>query len=99
MIINFAIFKFKKYLSSKGLVHLKAYRDFVLKYRNCVLAEISKSINDDGEYFFFSMWKNKEDLNKLNENLKETGAAQRSFFELINILEKEPEFRLFELIE
>lgn len=99
MLTDIAIFRFKEYQIKTGLIHLKAHRDFLLTQNGCLEAEILKSTDRENEYLLISKWKDQESFDESIENLRKTGIAQRSVFELLNILEKEPVFERFKSLK
>ena len=99
MIIGFGLFKFKEDSTQQGMTHLLHHLELEKRQSGILEGYVAKGLDDPTSFFIYTKWDSMESREAMHEAIRTSPEAGKRFSEIVKLMDKEPIFGTFEVIE
>lgn len=99
MIIGFGLFKFKEDSTQQGMVHLLHHLELEKRQSGILEGYVAKGLDDPTSFLIYTKWDSKESREAMHKAIRTSPETGKRFSEIVKLMDKEPIFGTFEVIE
>ena len=99
MIIGFGLFKFKEDSTEQGMAHLLEHLELEKRQSGNLEGYVARGLADTASFLIYTKWDSKESREAMHEAIRTNPEVGRRFSEIMKLIDKEPIFGAFEVIE
>jgi heme-degrading monooxygenase HmoA len=99
MIIGFGLFKFKEDSTQQGMTHLLEHLELEKRQSGNLEGYVARGLADTASFLIYTKWDSKESREAMHKSVRKDPETERRFSEIMKLVDKEPIFGAFEVIE
>ena len=99
MIVGIGLFQFKEDSSDRAMNLLLEHMDQEKKSKGIVRGYVARSMDSPAFILIYTEWKSEESRREMHKMLRETPGIEHRFSEIMKLMEGEPLFSTFEVMD
>jgi len=99
VIIGFGLFKFKENSARRGMALLSEHIEFEKGQSGLLEGYVARGLDDPTSFFILTKWDSRKSREAMHEATRTNPEADKRFSEIVELMDKEPVFGTFEVME
>ena len=99
MIVGFGLFKFKEDSAQRGTALLLEHMELEKRQKGNLEGYVARRLDDPTSFFIYTKWDSRESRQAMGEATHAHPETEKRFSEIMKLIDKEPMFGTFEVIE
>ncbi len=99
MVTGFGLFKFKEDSAQRGMALLVEHMELEKSQKGNLEGYVARGLDDPTSFFIYTKWDSKESREAMGKSTHKDPETDKRFSEIMKLIDKEPIFGSFEVIE